>query len=86
MRLMSGIRIIRQMLFENFGDLYRNMKKYDAAAFYFKKAMDIAVAQYGERNDEVADIYRMQGQLFMDQMLFESAVRGLPENVKCSYP
>ena len=32
-----------QVLFENFGDLYRKMKKYDAAALYFKKAMDIAV-------------------------------------------
>ena len=50
------------------------MKNYDAAALYFKKAMDIAVAQYGERNDEVADIYRMRGQLFMDRMLFENAV------------
>ena len=62
------------MLFENFGNLYRIMKKYDASASYFGKAMTIAVAQYGERNEDVADIYRMQGQLFLDQKLFESSL------------
>ncbi|HEX6227064.1 MAG TPA: tetratricopeptide repeat protein, partial [Chryseolinea sp.] len=32
-----------KMLYENFGDQYRSMKNYNAAAIYFKKAMDIAV-------------------------------------------
>ena len=64
-----------EMLFENLGDLYRSMKKYDAAELYFKKAMNIAVTQYGERNDEVAYIYGMRGQLFMDRKLFKSALK-----------
>ena len=75
-----------KMLFENFGDLYRSMKKYDAAALYFKKAMDIAVAQYGERNDEVADIYRMRGQLFMDRRLFERALEDYQKMLNALIP
>ena len=75
-----------QVLFENFGDLYRKMKRYDAAALYFKKAMDIAVLEYGDQNNEVADIYRGQGQLFMDQMQFENAVRDYQKMLSAVIP
>lgn len=62
------------LLYENLGNHYRSVKKYDAAAQYLGKSLDIAVAQYGERNDQVAEIYRMRGLLFMDQMMFERAL------------
>ena len=62
------------------------MKKYDAATLYFKKAMNIAVTQYGERNDEVADIYRMQGQLFMDRMMFERALEDYQKMLNALIP
>ena len=75
-----------KMLYENFGDHYRSMKKYDAATLYFKKAMNIAVTQYGERNDEVADIYRMRGRLFMDRMLFESALEDYQKMLNALIP
>ena len=52
-----------KMLYENFGDHYRYMKKYDAATLYFEKSMNIAVTQYGERSDEVADVYRYVGSI-----------------------
>ena len=75
-----------KMLYENFGDQYRSMKKYDAATLYFKKAMNIAVTQYGERNDEVADIYRMQGRLFMERMLFERALEDYQKMLNALIP
>jgi len=75
-----------RMLFENFGVLYRSMKKYEAAALYFEKALYIAVTQYGERNDEVADIYRMRGLLFMDRMLFESALEDYQKMLNALIP
>ena len=74
MPLVSATSIMREMLYGNLGNHYRTMKKYDAAIQYFEKSMNIAVAQYGERNDEVAEIYRMQGRLFMDRMMFERAL------------
>lgn len=72
----SGIsdKYYAKMLYGNLGNHYRFVKKYDAAALYLEKSLSIAVAQYGERNDEVADIYRMRGLLFLDRMMFERAL------------
>ena len=36
--------------------------------------MHIAMTQYGGRSDKVAGIYSMRGQLFIERMLFESAL------------
>lgn len=62
------------MLYENFGNLYSEMKKYNKAAFYFEKAMQIVLEQYGDRNNEIAEIYNLRGQSLINQMHFEKAL------------
>jgi CHAT domain-containing protein len=64
-----------KMLYENFGNLYRQMKRYDASEMYFARAMEIAVNQYGQRNDKVANVYRMRGNLHIAQGNFEDALK-----------
>lgn len=63
-----------KLVYENFGNLYRIMNRYGAAEIYFSKAMNVAVQQYGERNDKVADIYRMRGVLHLEQGNYEQAL------------
>lgn len=38
-------------LFENLGDLYRVMEKYDSSAYYFNKAIDLATRFFGKHNE-----------------------------------
>ena len=84
----SGVsdKYYAKMLYGNLGNHYRTMKKYDAAIRYFEKSMNIAVTQYGERNDEVAEIYRMRGQLFMDRMMFERALEDFQKMLNAVIP
>lgn len=62
------------LLFATAGNLYRNMKHYDTASGYFQQSLELAVSQYGEKNDAVADIYSMRGDMFKDQSRFDSAI------------
>jgi CHAT domain-containing protein len=63
-----------KMLFSSLGDLNVLMGRYDTAESYFEKALKIAMKQYGDRNDEVADVYRMRGHMFLNRMKFEKAL------------
>ncbi|HEY9487951.1 MAG TPA: CHAT domain-containing tetratricopeptide repeat protein, partial [Chryseosolibacter sp.] len=62
------------ILYVNFGDLYRLMKKYASAEQYIERAMNIALRQYGERNNEVADIFSSHGEVMRDQLRFQDAL------------
>jgi tetratricopeptide (TPR) repeat protein len=63
-----------KMLYENFGDLYRLMEKYDSAQHYVDKALLITNSIYGGKSDEVADVYDLRGHLFMDRNDFGRAL------------
>src|SRR5690606_29328553 len=63
-----------KMLYEHLGDLYRMMKKYDSAQFFFDKAIQSAINMYGEKSDELASVYDLRGRLFMDQGNYAKAL------------
>lgn len=82
--LMKALRIMQNataqdphetnLLYGTLGALHVTLRNYDSAALCFNKAMDIAVANYGIRNDAAANISRMRGEMHKDQKLFEKAL------------
>ena len=62
------------MLFSTFGKVYSSVGKYEAAAVYFQQSLDIATQQYGDRNDAVANIYALRGDMLKLQKLFQQAL------------
>ena len=63
-----------KILYENLGDLYRMMKKYDSAQYFFDKAIQSAIGMFGEKSDELAGVYDLRGRLFMDQGEYPKAL------------
>lgn len=82
--LMRALRILQtsgaqdphqaNLVYGTLGALHVTMKDYDSAARCFSIAMDIAVANYGIRNDATANVSRMRGDMHRDQRLFEKAL------------
>lgn len=56
-----------KILYENFGDLYRLMRKYDSAAYYFDLAIESATAMFGTKNGELAGLYDLRGKMYLDK-------------------
>jgi tetratricopeptide (TPR) repeat protein len=75
--LRKGLRIFETLvtkdpfysraLYQNLGDLYRIMGKYDSSEFYLNKALSIAEHAYGKHNEESAKVYANRGKLFLDR-------------------
>lgn len=63
-----------KILYENLGDLYHIMKKYDSAQYFFNKAIQISIGMFGEKSEELAGVYGLRGRLFMDQGEYSKAV------------
>lgn len=61
-------------LYENLGDHYRMMKKYDSALYFSDKAIQSAIHMFGEKSEELAGVYDLRGRLFMDRGEYPKAV------------
>lgn len=68
-----------KILYENLGDLYRMMKQFDSAEYYFDKAMESAVQMIGDKREEIASIYDARGRLFMDKGDYARALNDFQE-------
>jgi len=73
-------------LYQNLGDLYRSMGKYDSAELYLNKALSIALEASGKQNEESAKVYARRGQLFMDRNQLRPALHDFQQMLVSTIP
>ncbi len=73
-------------LYQNLGDLYRSMSKFDSAELFLNKALSIALDAYGKRNEEPAKVYAKRGQLFMDRNQLRPALNDFQQMLVSTIP
>jgi tetratricopeptide (TPR) repeat protein len=75
-----------KILFENLGDLYGRMGKYDSSAYYFDRAVEIAKDIYGTKNGELAGLYDLRGRMFMNKGDYRKALEDFQRMLESVLP
>lgn len=63
-----------KLLYENLGDLYRSMGRYDSSEYFFNQAVNSTESMFGDKGDELAGVYDLRGRLFMDKGEYSKAL------------
>lgn len=75
-----------KLLYENFGDLYRMMGKYDSSAYYFNLAIENATTTFGPKNDALAGLYDLRGRMFLDKGDYRKALDDFQQMLRSVLP